>query len=108
MTSSQPPLGAHVVLGNRRGHDQALLFITGSATAERIDGGPRLPAFEDVNATRIEQVGTNREVEAARCAPGLLHDRLTAHQIAVSVRWLDDEETRDDHHLTLLRFHDTS
>src|ERR1700733_4034 len=103
MTSSQPPLSAHVVLGNRRAHDRTLLFIAGSAAAERLNGGTRLPAFEDVDATRIEQVGADREVEAARGVAGLLHDGPTSHQIAVSLRWLDDKVSRDDHHGTLLR-----
>ena len=39
---------------------------------------------------------------------GWLHYTLTFRQIAVTLQWLNDELTGDDHHWTLLRLHDAS
>src|ERR1700730_13419153 len=103
MTSSQPLLAAHVVLAHRRGDDLALLLVTGPATAELIERDTRLPAFEDVDAIRLNHVGTAREVETARRLSGLPHDRPAAFEVAVALRRVDDEVTRDDQHWLLLR-----
>src|ERR1700692_4843910 len=103
MTSSQPLLVAHVVLAHRRRDNRALLLVAGPAAPDLIERDTRLPAFEDVNAIRLNQVGTDREVEAAWRLSGLPHDRPAVFEVAVALQWVDDEVTRDDQHWLLLR-----
>src|ERR1700761_4951861 len=98
MTSGQRLLVAHVVLAHRRRDNRALLLVAGPATAELIERDTRLPAFEDVNAIRLDQVGADREVETARRLSRLPHDCLAVFEVAVSLRRVDDEVTRDDQH----------
>src|ERR1700722_13262640 len=102
MTSSQPLLVAHVVFAHRRRHNRALLLVAGPAAAELIERDTRRPAFEDVNAIRLNQVGADREVETARRLSGLPHDRPAAFEVTVPLRRVDDEVTRDDQHGLLL------
>src|ERR1700738_3564438 len=98
MTSNQRLLAVHVVLAHGCGDDLALLLVAGPAAAELIERDTRLPAFEDVDAIRLKQVGTDREVETARRLPGLPHDRPAVVEVAVALQRVDDEVTRDDQH----------
>src|ERR1700761_5271749 len=103
MTSGQLPLAAHVVLAHRRRDNRSLLLVAGPATAEVIERDTRVPAFEDVNAVRLDQVGADREIETARRRSGLPHDRSAVFEVAVPLQRVDDEVTRDDQHWLLLR-----
>src|SRR5580698_10142477 len=103
MTSSEPLLAAHVGLAHRRRDNRALLLVAGPATAELVERDTRFPAFEDVNAIRLNQVGADREVETARRRAGLPHDRPAVFEVAVPLQRVDDEVTRDDQHWLLLR-----
>src|ERR1700743_2648455 len=102
MTSSTPLLACAVVLAHRRGDNAALLLVAGSATAELIERDARFPAFEDVNAIRLNQVGADREVQTARRPSGLPHYRPAVFEVLLAPRRVDDEVTRDDQHGLLL------
>ena len=46
------------------------LLVVDAGTPEGLDGGLALPALEDVDPARVDQIRGQGEVQAARCAPG--------------------------------------
>src|SRR5207248_10143896 len=76
---------------------RALLFAW-AAAAEGLDGFLSLPAFEDVDPSRVDQVGGDCEVEAARRTARLLHDVGAAGEVALSPGRVNEDLSGDDHH----------
>ncbi len=83
--SHEASLVADVVLGDRGGTDRSTLLVAGTAAAECLDRGLRFPPLEDVDAARLEQVGRQREVQAARGAARLAHHLDASRQVVVAV-----------------------
>src|SRR5918992_2964019 len=94
----QGPHAGDVVLLHGRGEDRRALFIVRTAAAEGVDRRLRLPALEDVDAAGVDQVGGDREIEAAGCPASLLDDAHTAREVRLALLRLNgDVSCNDDH-----------
>jgi hypothetical protein len=60
------PVG-DVALGDRHREHRRALPVPGGPAAEGLDGLERLPALEQVDAARVEQVGRGGKVQTAIC-----------------------------------------
>ena len=67
-------------------------------SAEGLDGRLRLPALEQVEAARVEQVGRDGEVETAIRLTSLLDDAHEAREVRLALLGVDHDVSRDDDH----------
>ena len=91
--------GAHVrnvVLCDRRGEHRGALLLAGPAASERLDGLPRFPALEDVDAAGVQQVGGDGEVEAAGRPTSPFDDAHAAREVGLALLGFDDDVSCDD------------
>ena len=62
--SKQGPHGGDVVLGHRHRQHRRAVLERRPVAAEGLEGRLRLPALEDVDAARVDQVGGDGDVGA--------------------------------------------
>jgi hypothetical protein len=74
------------------------LLVSGAPAAEGLDGRLRLPALEQVDAARVEQVGRDGEVEAATCLASLLDNAHGAREVRLGLLRVDRDVSCDDDH----------
>src|SRR5918996_1269111 len=90
-------VGDVVRLNAHREHGQAL-FRVRAAAAEGLQRRLRPPALEDVDTAGVDQVRTDRDVEAANCPASLFDDAHTACEVGVALLRLNgDVSCNDDH-----------
>src|SRR5215210_7925308 len=74
----------------------AVVELRTAASAVRQQVLARAPALVDVDAAAIEQVGTEREVDAPRRAPGVRQYRDPRPQERLALRGIDVDRAGDD------------
>jgi hypothetical protein len=76
-----------------------------AAAAERLRRRLRLPALEDADTARVDQVPADRDVEADYCPASLFDDAHTARKVGLALPRLNgDVSCNDDHVLSAAEF----
>ena len=65
------------------------MLVSGAPAAEGLDGLLRLPALEQVDAARVEQVGRDGKVQAAICLASLLDNAHRAREVRLALLEVD-------------------